>query len=360
MIPINRYNQKKGKAKSSRNRIAMRISVCFLSIIFFLSAAGVLYVRSMLGKVQHNVIEGNESLTLSEIYGDDVSFADVPDSIEEIQDSRKQYEAIQSVELLQADYIQNILLIGSDTRQSGAAGNSDSMILVSINHHTKKIHLISLMRAMYVRIPKSTGAQWGMLNAAVPWGGPELLAKTIENNFRVKVDDYALVDFSGFSRLVDLAGGLDLTLTAAEAAYLTNDHECPGSFQAGQAHLNGRQALSYARMRHTDNDFKRTGRQRTVIELLMKKAFSMNLSQLHSFASEFLPLINTSLSQGEILSMVGMVADLSSYEMDQMMLPVENESGQTYEGLMYVNGMEVYKVNYYTNVTALRNLILGN
>ena len=252
------------------------------------------------------------------------------------------------------------MLIGSDTRRSGAAGNSDSMILISINHHTKKIHLISLMRAMYVRIPKSTGAQWGMLNAAVPWGGPELLAKTIENNFRVKVDDYALVDFSGFSRLVDLAGGLDLTLSAAEAAYLTHDRECSGSFQAGQAHLNGSQALSYARMRHTDNDFKRTGRQRTVIELLLKKAFSMNLSQLHSFASELLPLINTSLSQGEILSMVGMVADLSSYEIDQMMLPVENESGQTYEGMMYVNGMEVYQVNYYTNVTALRNLILDD
>ena len=112
-------------------------------------------------------------------------------------------------------------------------------------------------------------------------------------------------------------------------------------------------------MRHTDNDFKRTGRQRTVIELMLKKAFSMNLSQLHSFASELLPLINTSLSEGEILSMIGMVADLSSYEIDQMMLPVENESGETYEGLMYVNGMEVYKVDYYTNVTALRNLILG-
>lgn len=357
---MNGHNQKKGKLKASPKRIAMRIAVCFLSVIFFLSATGVLYVRSMLGKVQHTVIKGNESLTLSEIYGDDVSFADVPDSIEKIQDSRKQYEAIQGVELLQADYIQNILLIGSDTRRSGAAGNSDSMILISINHHTKKIHLISLMRAMYVRIPKSTGAQWGMLNAAVPWGGPELLAKTIENNFRVKVDDYALVDFSGFSRLVDLAGGLDLTLSAAEAAYLTHDRECSGSFQAGQAHLNGSQALSYARMRHTDNDFKRTGRQRTVIELLLKKAFSMNLSQLHSFASELLPLINTSLSQGEILSMVGMVADLSSYEIDQMMLPVENESGQTYEGMMYVNGMEVYQVNYYTNVTALRNLILDD
>ena len=55
-----------------------------------------------------------------------------------------------------------------------------------------------------------------------------------------------------------------------------------------------------------------------------------------------------------------MVADLSSYEIDQMMLPVENESGQTYEGMMYVNGMEVYQVNYYTNVTALRNLILDD
>ena len=147
-----------------------------------------------------------------------------------------------------------------------------------------------------------------MLNAAVPWGGPELLAKTIENNFRVKIDDYALVDFSGFSKLVDLVGGLDLDLTQAEAKYLTNDNGCTGTFQAGAAHLNGEQALAYARMRHIDNDFKRTGRQRTVIELLMKKAFAMNLTRLHTFASEMLELINTSLSEGEILSMAGMVA----------------------------------------------------
>lgn len=337
----------------------MRVAVSFLSVVFFLFASGILYIHSMLGKVSHNVIEGNESLTLSEIYGDDVSFSDVPDSIEEIEDSRQQYEAIQDVELLQADYIQNILLIGSDSRQTGAMGNTDSMILVSINHRTKKIHLISLMRAMYVKIPKSTGAQWGMLNAAAPWGGPELLAKTIENNFRVKVDDYALVDFSGFSTLVDLAGGIDITLTQAEAYYLTYDKECSGSFQAGLSHLNGEQALSYARMRYTDNDFKRTGRQRTVIELLIKKAFTMNLSQLHSFASEMLSLVNTSLSKGEILSMIGMVTDFASYEIDQMMLPVENQDGETYEGLMYVNGMEVYKVDYYTNVTALRELILS-
>ena len=148
-------------------------------------------------------------------------------------------------------------------------------------------------------------------------------------------------------------------MTKAEAAYLTNDVYCSGSFRAGMTHLNGTQALSYARMRHTDNDFKRTARQRTVIELLLKKAFTMNLSQLDSFASKMLSMINTSLSQGEILSMMGMVVNLSSYQIDQMMLPIENQEGETFEGMMYDNGSEVYKVNYYTNVTALRKLILG-
>ena len=85
----------------------------------------------------------------------------------------------------------------------------------------------------------------------------------------------------------------------------------------------------------------------------------MNLSQLDSFASKMLSMINTSLSQGEILSMMGMVVNLSSYQIDQMMLPIENQEGETFEGMMYVNGSEVYKVNYYTNVTALRKLILG-
>lgn len=349
--------QKSRKKKASGGRIAMRVCVMFFSVLFILSATGFIYIKGLLNQVPREEITGNPSLTISDLYyGEEL--VDVPDSIDKIKDSKKQFEEIQKVDLLQADYIQNILLIGSDTRNSTANGLSDTVMLASINKKTNKIHLVSFMRAMYVNIPTQP-SRWWMLNAAYSWGGPKLLMQTLESNFRVKIDDFVVVDFSGFEQLINIVGGVEIELTSAEAQQV--NRYGGGNFTAGTHTLNGKQALAYARIRKIDTDFKRTGRQRQVVEKLIQKAVHMNLGQLNQFANQLLPLINTSLSDSEILSLATSAPKYINYAIDQMMLPIENDHAlneeDTFVGMMYVDGMEMYKVNYYANVKALHSLL---
>lgn len=348
-------NSPPGKRTVSKKRLATRFLVTFMAFLFLLTASGLLYVKSKLDLINRETISGNENLTYSDIY--EGPYHDTEDSHEQIQHLQNSYESAQKIEILKEDHIENILLIGSDRRSSGENGRSDSIILVSINHQTKKIHLISLMRALYVCIPKSSGNTWGMLNAAYSWGGPELLCKTVENNFRIAIDHYAVVDFSSFTTAIDLVGGIEINLTAPEANLINAD--CGTAFQAGIQRLNGDQALYYARIRKLDNDFIRTGRQRTVITALIQKATRSDLGTLNSLANKLLPLVSTDMSNSDIFSHVGKLLSYVNYDIDQMMLPIENQSGTSFTGIIYVSGMEMYQVDFSTNIPALFDKILN-
>lgn len=369
-------NEKKGyrrnRKKASAGRIVLRVFSVLLSAAFLTVGCGILYVRGLLSRIDRTEFTGYSSFSYVDnlpVYSDDewaVSEGESGMTVEQneqnVDAAHGGYNEAQQIGVLNDPEIQNILLIGTDR-----GGIGDTSIIVSINHRTKKIHLTSLMRAMYVKIPDH---QWFMFNHAYAWGGPRLVLQTIENNFRVHVDDYVVVNFNNFPKVVDLLGGLDLTLTAAEAAYLTNDGECPGSFQAGSAHLNGKQVLSYVRMRKSsgnDSDFNRTNRQRNVIQAMIGKATSMGLGQLNQLAVNLMPMINTSLSDGEILSLAAGAPSMINYPISQKMLPVENDTtggaATTYYGRMFVRypntnlNVEVYQVDFVKNVQALQEFL---
>ena len=106
--------------------------------------------------------------------------------------------------------IYNLLLVGVDRRDSSWAGNSDSMILVSVNNKKKIVHMISFMRDLYADIP---GYGVGKLNAACAHGGCPLLVQTIEENYGVNIDNYVSVDFAGLIHIIDAMGGVQIELT---------------------------------------------------------------------------------------------------------------------------------------------------
>ena len=354
------------RRRSSGKRIAVRITVLAFSLLFILSGLGLTYIQTMLSRIDRTEIKGNPSLSVSELIdqigkSDTTISIDIDDSIAKIKNSQEQYEKIKEMPLLQNENITNILLIGSDSRnENSTAGLSDSMMIVSINHLTKKIHISSLMRTMFVNIP---GYRWFALNASHSWGGPKLLLQTIENNFRVKIDEYVVINFAHFEEVIDAVGGVDVTITEAEARYL-HSYWKTRKLEAGPNTLSGYEALGFARTRGIDTDFRRTGRQRMVIESLMKKATHMNLMQLHSFAYTLLPLINTSLSDNEILNLATSAPNYAGYEISQMMLPIENDpnglgKNDPFHGIMMVDGLECYKVDYYTNIKALHEFIVS-
>lgn len=192
------------------------------------------------------------------------------------------------------DDLLNILLVGQDRRPGQGRQRSDTMILCSVNLKTEEVSLISFMRDLYVQIPGDYSDN--RLNAAYVFGGFPLLKDTLHLNFGVSVDGCFEVDFDGFRNIIDSLGGVDIELTEAEVPYVGD------GAVAGMNHLNGEQALSYARIRIIDSDFVRTERQRYVLTSVFDKVKNSGLSGITSMVNEMLPYMTTDLSNAQIMA----------------------------------------------------------
>lgn len=342
------------KKKRSAGKIIGIILGCILLLLLLAVLAVVILANSMLNKINRTEITGNMNLSEEEIY--EAPTVPVEDSNEEIEAVKKEFEEAQKIQIPENTGVENILLIGADRRDKSENGRSDTIMMVSLNYDTGKIHLTSFMRAMYVCIPRADGNVWGMINAAYSWGGPNLLIDTIELNFRVKIDHYVVIDFAGFETAVDLLGGVEIDLSAEEARAVVVRFR--GTKPAGRYLLNGEQALYYSRLRFIDNDFVRTSRQRIMIESLLKKALSMDLSTLIELANQILPMVHTDsdLTNIKIIGYITRTLPLIN-NISQRMLPVENEAGNSYIGIIYVGGREMYRVNFAKNINALHEFI---
>ena len=243
----------------------------------------------------------------------------------------------------------NILLIGTDVRGGTYEdrGNTDSMILISVNTRDKTIKLTSLMRDMYVYIPNR---QWARLNVAYAYGGPQLLFDTIKANFDIDLDLYVRVNFANFRKIINHVGGVDIELSEAEAAYMNRNAEKYKTkpVEPGMQHLDGSQALSYARCRKIDSDFNRTRRQRTVIIALVDRIKHSSPGELNSLLNVFLPMIQTNMSKMQIL---GLMVDGTTYlnnEIETLNVPIKNSwRSET------INKRSVICPNFELNKTAM-------
>ena len=348
--------EKPEKSRKKR-RVWKIIAIVFGSLFLLLLIAALvmfMIINSKISKISRVEITGNPNLSEDEIYQEPT--VDKPDSVEQINYAQLEWQEAQKIPIDNSQGVENILIIGSDRRSNTENGRSDTIILLSINYDTKKIHTTSFMRAMYVCIPRADGRVWGMINAAYSWGGPNLLIDTIELNFRVDIDHYIVVDFAAFQKAVDLVGGIDVELSEEEVGriFQKSDTKPP----AGLVHLNGELALKYARIRYIDNDFKRTARQRIVINKVIAKAKNSDINTLMKLADEILPLVSTDIQDnGTIWKYLIKTLPFMGNTTKGRMLPIENESGETYTGIIYVNGHEMYKVNFAENIKALQQYI---
>ena len=251
---------------------------------------------------------------------------------------------IQNVEEVHEDVLSgtySILLIGSDRRDDSWYGNSDAMILMTINHNVQKIFMVSFMRDLYANIP---GIGVRKMNAAYAVGGGPLLLQTLQMNYGVSVDDYAAVDFEAMKSLIDLFGGVDMELNEAEANYMAWAGVTPG-----WNHLDGEQALAFARIRHVGNsDWERTSRQRRVLAEVFSHIRFNSIEDLQNLAGAVLPYVTHNLTQGEILALLPEVLKAKDYELVMDRVP--------YEGTYVIQGeILVPDLNY--TVEHLREVI---
>lgn len=248
--------------------------------------------------------------------------------------------------LLNDKMILNIMLIGSDSMSVGDHGRSDSLLVMSLDIKHKKIKITSLMRDTWVTIP---GYGKDRLNAAYAYGGPKLTIETIQGNFGIYIDRYAIVDFDGFSKIINALGGIDLELTASECAYINassgdRQHSLKGS---GLKHLTGLQALNYSRDRDSiGSDYDRTSRQRNVIKAVINKMKTANLAQITEIISTVGPMITTNFKPAEISRLATGALTYLNYSLEEFRLPTDdNVRNETYgpKMVLVINNMEKAK-----------------
>lgn len=268
---------------------------------------------------------------------------------------------------LSRSYVKSVLVIGSDGRSAEEQGRSDSMILLSFNSRTNEIILTSFMRDCYVNIPN-----YGMdkLNAAYSYGGAELLMDTIESNFMIKIDDYVTINFISFSGIIDAVGGIDIDVSDEEA-HAINDilfsevNQLMGDDQwadfldaGGKLHLNGKQALSYARIRYVGNsDFERTSRQREVLTKIIPKA--VNPIAINRIAKNVIPQVNTNMSSLGMYLLSLRLPFSVRYDVKQIQVPAD---GTFYpeDVWIYDNVQSVLQVDFFANQDILRDEIFDH
>lgn len=265
---------------------------------------------------------------------------------------------------LSESYVRSVLVIGTDGRSDSELGRSDTMMLVSLNSSTKTTNITSFMRDCYVEIPNYG---WNKLNASYSYGGAELLMDTIEHNFGVKVDDYVCVNFVSFANIVDSVGGIDIDITDEEAkeintilqaevnSLMGDDTLADLLKSGGKLHLNGKQALSYSRIRYVGNaDFERTERQRKVTELVLNKVKSFAPSAVSKISESVLPNVTTNMTSNELYMLSLRVPFLTQYETKQLQIPADN----TYYGADYDVG-NVLVVDFDSNYNIIKQNVFA-
>lgn len=306
-----------------RGRIKRIVCIVF-SVIFLLSGSGFVYYYSVLNSMNYVDISNdndNTDSTLpssSDVFGNGTSSSD----------------------LLQNSKVLNVMLFGEDNNQGEKYGRTDTMIMLSIDNIHKKIKLTSFQRDTYVYIP---GNGYDKINASYTLGGAKLSIQTIEANFGIKIDRYAVVDFESFIKIIDTLGGIDMEVTQDEIDYINyqmykNDQTDTATTitdAPGNVHLNGQEALWYARDRgltkgEDDNeigidgdDWDRTSRQRKLLETLFDSMKSADLGQIVSIVSSIGPLITTNLKKDEITALVSNALTYLKYDVEQYYVPEE-------------------------------------
>ncbi len=260
-------------------------------------------------------------------------------------------EYISQGELMQSPGVKNILFIGSDARGDVEGQRSDTMLICSVDTMHHKVKLTSLLRDSYVLIPNK--GYHTKLNAAFSYGGANLLVDTVEANFKIKIDDYVLIDFEGFVKLIDSMGGLDVDgVTEAEAKYLRDKVKIIYA-KEGKNHFSGKASLWYCRIRYLDDDFHRTERQRKVIHAIISQALRKGPFKLAGIVNEVMPYITTSINRNEVpLVAASAVFNYIGGTNPQHQIPAEDTWSNA-----RVNGADVLKFDTEKNIQMLKEFI---
>lgn len=302
--------RKKKKINFLRNRIIVSVILIVFAIILGTAIGYYSYVKSKIytkpNKIEAKAIENEDDVKYKEVEG-----------------------------------ITNVLLVGTDARDLKESARADSIIIATLDNNNKEIRLTSLFRDTLVDIE---GYGPYKLNAAMALGGIELLKDTIQRTYDINIDKYIIINFWGFEAIIDKMGGLEIDIKDYQLDELnkyigesTGGNDCPVN-ESGLQLLNGKQALSYARIRKgVGDEYARTDRQREVLIKVAEKLKQTKPTKYLGIMNNMLEYIKTNIEPIQALNMAYTIYKFPSLEIKQLQIPIPDLAyGGLYKNLGWV------------------------
>ncbi|MDO4616813.1 MAG: LCP family protein [Lachnospiraceae bacterium] len=352
---------KKKQSPKYKKRKGLFAFECVILAVLLVFLGGSIWVTMKFSLINFERLDSSRVLTSDEVNSGDT------------QDDTTGSETAETENDYGLSGYEMIALVGIDTRDGVDAMNSDTMIIACLNHGEKSIKLVSLYRDTYLNVGEYEGEDlYTKANSAYGIGGAEQLLTMLNLNLDLNITEFASVRFLALAETIELLGGLDIDMTREEVIHLNNYNietaeacgmeyealELPSELEFDGAmtrtfHVNGSQAVSYARIRYTSgNDFRRAARQRLVLQLTLDKAKSAGVGTLNSILNEVLPDVTTNMDNSKIMTYA---AALLSYSItDQTGFPFDH-----YEDDGTLTGNDnVVAVTLESNVIQLHEFLL--
>ena len=257
----------------------------------------------------------------------------------------------------------NVALFGVDSRKAslGKGTRSDTIMIASLNQETGEVKISSVYRDTLLQQSDGT---YNKANAAYSFGGVEGAVALLNKNLDMNIEHYVTVNFNALSDVIDALGGLDIEMTHEEALLTNGYYEETAKVTGreyevvngneGLIHVNGGQATSFCRIRYTKgDDFKRTERQRMVIEKVVEKLQSANLATINKIIDDVFEEIGTNFTLTEILSYA---KDFKKYKLGETVGFPYNVSTGTLSGI----GSTVIPTSFTSDVQQLHQFFFGD
>ena len=321
------------ETKKKKGKKGLIVLLCFLLVLGIGCGSLVAYWHS----IKNATPEVEDTLTYD--FDEDetvaVSLQDAPDfeqifegDAAELKAAIKDW-ATNGGDVMYSEDVINILCIGVDTRNKNTiSGLTDSMIIVSINKALGTITFTSVMRDSYAYLESPDGVgSFNKINSAFPFYGIDNLINTLESHFKIRIDGYAMINFALFKAVIDKLGGVNVELSDYEAQYFNKNYGW--DLQAGSSvNLNGDQALVFCRSRkiYNDGDVQRTQNQREVLIALLKKAATIEASEVPEYIKTFMPYLDTSYNEAELIALgtKAVMGGWARFSVNQIVMPDEN------------------------------------
>ncbi len=249
---------------------------------------------------------------------------------------------------IEEEHIHNFLLIGIDSRsrkytEDGTGSLADVIMVMSVDDSEGTIKLVTIQRDCYAYVPGHTNPM--KINAAMSYGGPDLLSAVVENHLRIVLDGYAYVNFYNMEKVIDAVGGIDMEVTKAEVFHepgglnsnLREQNNLVGDpsekyvlSTSGMVHLNGRQAVAYSRIREVgDGVYGRTERQVKVLNELLKEFSNLSTTSKLAALDDILDMVATNISRDDVEKYAfDFLPEVRNMKIESLGIPIDGYSRQ--------------------------------